>query len=195
MSFQIQASRIASLLQYPMFTHTISLLSRLFIKPPTLPLLRLSCSPLDVELIKPSTLQMLNTSLSSPTLSMLQKESSILCLTLIKLILQLSLRNFGVFSKLVSKITSISEIVLAKPIGLCMQLLIVIPRSLSLLCPFLVNHLGIFAKIVVINPFSTPGKWLFRPLTSREDNFLNYSMMTSILLNYLSRMGAYGSSS
>jgi len=88
----------------------------------------------------------------------------------------------------VSKITLISRIVLAKPTGLCMQLLIMIPRSLSLSCPFLVNHLGIFAKIVVMNSFSTPGEWFSRPLTSREDNSLNYSMMTLILLNHLPRM-------
>jgi len=39
-----------------------------------------------------------------------------------------------------------------------MQLSIVIPRSSSLPCPFFVNHLGIFAKIMVMNSFLTPGK-------------------------------------
>ena len=139
-----------------MFTRIISLLSRLFIIPLMLLPLRLSCLP--SGLIKLSTLQMLSTSLSLLTLSILWKESLIFYPTLIKLILQLSLRNFRISSKLVSKITLISGIVLAKPTGLCIQLLIVIPRSLSLFHLFLVNHLGIFAKIMVINSFSTSGK-------------------------------------
>ena len=191
----MQASRIASPLQYLMFTYIINLLSRLSIKPPILLSLRLSCLLSDVRLIKLSTPQMLSTSSSSLTLSMPWKGSLILHSTLIKLILQLSPRNFGISLKLVSKITLSSGIVLAKPTGLYMQLLIIIPRSSLLLCPFLVNHLGIFAKIVVMNSFSTPGKWLSRSLTSREDNSLNYSMMISTLLNCLLKIGAYSLSS
>jgi len=58
----------------------------------------------------------------------------------------------------VSTITSISGTVPAKSTGLYMQQLIVIPRSLLSFCPFLVNYLGISAKVIETNLFSTLGK-------------------------------------
>ena len=158
-------------------------------------LLRLSCSPSGVGSIKLLSLQILRILSSSLTLSMLLKESLILCLIYIKHTLQLSLKSSRNSSKLVSTITSISRTIPAKLTGLYIQQLIVIPKSLLLLYPSLVNYLGISAKVIETNPFSTLRKWLSKHPTSREDNSLNYLTMTSILLNCLPRMGAYGSSS
>jgi len=82
--FWTQALKTTLLFQYPMFTHTISPLSRLFIELSMSPLLRLSCFPSDVGSIKLLILQMLNISSLSLTPSMPLKESLILHLIYIK---------------------------------------------------------------------------------------------------------------
>ena len=132
--------------------------------------------------------------MSSQTLSMLLKDSLILCLIHIKPVQLLFLVNLGSFSNVTTTIPLNFEIVLVI-IGVSTLLLIKKQRSSTLLWSFLVNHLGISVRKMNMTTFQTIGKCFFKYQILKDNTFTILLTMISNLLNYWQLKVGHSSSS